>query len=154
MGLIKASVLSMVWSTFLFGYSFSTEGRSALQVSAIKSKKSIIARIEFTNEFGVQKDAPNRMRLIRLRKGHEIQKNLKKKMLNYGKVIKTIKKFSGYASSKDKEYLAYINNVIFELRAPKSDYLLEYTIFYCSFTKGLCSTQKKIIQILTSLKFI
>jgi len=146
MKLLKLVLLLFSYS-LLFGYGFSSSTKEALRVSAIKSKQNILVQINIINGYGVQKEANNYVKLYRLRPGHKSIKNLKLKLRKYGELVKTNKKLSGYTAMQDKEYFAFLNSLSFKPKYLKGEYLVEYNLFYCSFTEGYCSVNKNITMV-------
>lgn len=77
-------------------------------------------------------------------KGYGVQRNAKNELVfidaTSGKVLKTVKSFTGSVASEDKKYFNRLDPVAL----PKVDGKIRVTgrLFYCSFAEKFCSVQR------------
>lgn len=127
----------------IFGYEF---GVSALKLTAERKTEGIWVYFTVNSGYGVQKDGKNSLALYELKKGHEKETNIEKKLKDYGTEIKKISSFEGSIAKEDPLYYSTLNPVFFKGNYTKH-YILKGKFFVCSFAQKFCTVQSIIISV-------
>ncbi len=124
-------------------------GEKVVKVEAFRSNKQVMVNLFPKKGYGVQKKAPNKVILYKLKPGHHKAKTVKEKVRLFGKHVGTVTRFRGKTAKEDKKYFSRVNSLIFRQQDfSKGDYILESRLYYCSFKDGFCSVQASKQQVL------
>lgn len=122
--------------------------QNIISLQTIKRNGNIKILFMVQKGYGVQKDGPHKLRLIRLKKGHELEPDFDKKIKIYAlksyNILSQEKSLSGIVAKEDKDYFSRINSIQFASSEIKKDYsyAIMGTLYYCSFADKFCSVQK------------
>ena len=119
----------------LLSFNFKTSASSS---QVIKQNRDVVVALHPNKGFGIQKKAPNTIRLIELK---ESQAKLAEQIKS-GKAIKILKNFKGETAKEDNHYFSSIKAIRLKNVIQKNKkYAIDAKVFFCSFSEKYCSVQ-------------
>ncbi|MCP5500891.1 MAG: hypothetical protein H7A25_13370 [Leptospiraceae bacterium] len=119
---MKKSIL--IFIVFSFFFSLLAESHP-VDVSLFKKNKGYVLRVSVPKDFGIQREAPNRILLS----GNGVQ------------ILKANTRFSGPINPSKKDYFKKVNDMPVSLKG-KGTLQISGKVFYCDYVKNICQFAK------------